>query len=44
MSVNVLEIKVDEVLVLKWLNDGVKLIDIVYNILLKEGIMKKFDE
>ncbi|MGV1143315.1 30S ribosomal protein S16 [Staphylococcus aureus] len=41
---NAPEIKVDEALALKWLNDGAKPTDTVHNILSKEGIMKKFDE
>ncbi|HDB4218193.1 TPA: 30S ribosomal protein S16, partial [Staphylococcus aureus] len=43
-SANAPEIKVDEALALKWLNDGAKPTDTVHNILSKEGIMKKFDE
>ena len=38
------EVKIDEALALKWLNDGAKPTDTVHNILSKEGIMKKFDE
>ncbi len=39
-SANAPEIKVDEALALKWLNDGAKPTDTVHNILSKEGIMK----
>ena len=43
-NVNAPEVKIDEALALKWLNDGAKPTDTVRNILSKEGIMKKFDE
>ncbi|MCE4984961.1 30S ribosomal protein S16 [Staphylococcus arlettae] len=43
-NVNAPEVKIDEALALKWLNDGAKSTDTVRNILSKEGIMKKFDE
>ncbi|MEX6341389.1 30S ribosomal protein S16 [Staphylococcus arlettae] len=43
-NVNASEVKIDEALALKWLNDGAKPTDTVRNILSKEGIMKKFDE
>ena len=43
-NVNAPEVKIDEALALKWLNDGAKQTDTVRNILSKEGIMKKFDE
>ncbi|MDN8896751.1 30S ribosomal protein S16, partial [Staphylococcus aureus] len=43
-SANAPEIKVDDALALKWLNDGAKPTDTVHNLLSKEGIMKKFDE
>jgi len=38
------EIKVDEELTLKWLNNGAIPTDTVRNILSKTGIMKKFHE
>lgn len=38
------EIKVDEELTLKWLNNGAIPTDTVRNILSKAGIMKKFHE
>ena len=43
-NVNAPEVKIDEALALKWLNDGAKPTDTVRNILSKEGIMKKFVE
>lgn len=41
---NPAEVKLDEELVMKWLNDGAKPSDTVRNLLSKEGIMKKFHE
>ena len=38
------EIKIDEELVLKWLNNGAIPTDTVRNIFKKQGIMKKFHE
>ena len=43
-SANAPEIKVDEALALKWLNDGAKPSDTVRNILSKAGVMKKFHD
>ncbi|MCC5890582.1 MAG: 30S ribosomal protein S16 [Alkalibacterium sp.] len=41
---NPAEVKLNEELVMKWLNDGAKPSDTVRNLLSKEGIMKKFHE
>ncbi len=43
-SANAPEIKVDEALALKWLNDGAKPTDTVHNILSKEGAYEKINK